>query len=248
MLISFAKLSLTGMLFLVTSMPVYALPELVFRATGKIDDPESVKRANGLYARGIDGSRRRQPPPNISLFDHATGALTGTSRADSGYVSTTRLRRFAFSFLSRYMGNNGYIYHIRPSPNFYDVNGTLGRFSPHPPEQEFAALGHIEFNQIIGWETVNNGVSAGFINNPDYRERLYSPVPTNDGIEYRLAGFPPNHIAWTREPWRSESPCSSQGSPIRSTDTCDKNSAHTIGEDAFHRHYKLKVSRQLNFF
>lgn len=247
MLISLIRYLLMGGLCLSLSLDALALPEIVYRAAGKIDNPESLKRANGFYARGIDGSRPRQPPPNISLFDHAVGALTGTSNVSSGYISTTERRRFAFQFINLYLGNSGYIYHIRPTANFYDVNGTLGRYSPHPPETEFAALGRIHFSQIIGWEGINNGISGGFIHNPDYRDLLFTPVPATSGIEYSLAGFPRGHRAWSEEPWRSAM-CSHSSISKRSVDACSADAVHDIGEAAFYQNYKKEISKRLTVY
>ncbi|EOX7149555.1 enterotoxin A family protein, partial [Escherichia coli] len=99
-------------------------------------------------------------------------------------------------------------YVISPAPNMFDVNGVLGRYSPHPYENEVAALGGIPFSQIIGWYRVNFGViETPMVRNRAYRSDLFHGLniaPNEDG--YRLAGFPDGHQAWREEPWRRYAP------------------------------------------
>lgn len=225
----------------------YALPELLFRATSQLDSPETVKQAGGFLARGVDGTRSRRPPIDISLYNHARGSSTGTSNIDSGFISTTRLRSVAFSFLDLYLVNTGYIYHIRPSLDFFDVNGSLGQFSPNASEQEFAALGVIEWNQIVGWEQIEHGHSLGFINNPDYRQDLYPPLPNATGIDHLLAGFPRSHPAWNQEPWRTFLTCMPTSRFPRSTDMCTQYSsemAQQWAEAIFYRNYQRRMAAE----
>jgi len=222
----------------------YALPELVFRATSQLDNPEAVRRAGGFFARGVDGVRGNRPPPNISLYDHARGSSTGTSNTDSGFISTTRLRSVAFNFLGRYLVSTGYIYHIRPSIDFYDVNGSLGHFSPNASEQEFAALGFIDWSQVIGWEQIEFGNSLGFINNPDYRHDLYPSLLNETGIDHLLARFPGSHPAWRQEPWSTFLSCTPATRPSRSTNTCAEYSSALVqqwAEAIFYRNYQRRM-------
>ncbi|TKK12433.1 heat-labile enterotoxin subunit alpha [Enterobacter cancerogenus] len=178
--------------------------EKVYRAA--IESPQEIKRAGGFFPRGMDGSRPNQPPPNINLWNHTHGAGTGMARHDSGYVSTTTSRGFAISWVSDHLNHNGYVYHIRTTPNFIDVNLTLRNYSPHAEELEQAALGIIHWNQVIGWERVRGTDVSEFVANPDYRGGLYRSM-TGSGAQFQLAGFPVGHAAWNIEPWRDSTNC-----------------------------------------
>ncbi|EJF1757632.1 enterotoxin A family protein [Vibrio cholerae] len=176
----------------------------VYRAD--MQRPEAVKADGGFLPRGMDGSRPNQPPPNINLWDHVNGATTGMARHDSGYVSTTTSLGFATNWVRDHFNNNGYVYHIDPTPNFIDVNATLRNYSPHREELEFAALGIIHWNQIIGWQRVERGGLGTFVPNPDYSIGLYSTLHAA-GAQPQLAGFPAGHPAWRVQPWLQFANC-----------------------------------------
>ena len=191
--------------FIVISGAVYANEvEKVYRAA--FESPQDIKLAGGFFPRGMDGSRPNQPPPNINLWNHTHGADTGMSRHDSGYVSTTTSRGFAISWVNDHLNHNGYVYHIRATPNFIDVNLTLRNYSPHSEELEQAALGIIHWTQIIGWERVRGSNVGEFVANPDYRGTLYRNL-TGSGAQFQLAAFPDGHPAWAHQPWLSYANC-----------------------------------------
>lgn len=178
--------------------------EKVYRAA--MESPVDIKTAGGFYPRGMDGTRPAQPPPNINLWNHTNGAATGMARHDSGYVSTTTSIGFAIRWVNDHLNHNGYVYHIRATPNFIDVNLTLRHYSPHSEELEQAALGVIHWSQIIGWQRVINGQTGEFVTNPDYRDRLYRDLSTS-GAQFQLAGFPDGHPAWANQPWLTYANC-----------------------------------------
>ena len=201
--------------------------KLVYRAA--MESPEDVKAMRGFLPRGMDGNRPNQPPPDISLWNHTQGSPTGTARHGSGYVSTTTSRGFAIYWVNERLNHNAYVYHIHPTPNFIDVNGTLRNYSPHPDELEYAALGRIHWNQIIGWERVRGGVVEEFVRNPDYSRGLYSTLHTL-GAQPHLAGFPDGHPAWADEPWLAFAHCHKRSSAI----SCSPNeTAQQYGNDWF---------------
>ncbi|MFQ6249404.1 enterotoxin A family protein [Yersinia enterocolitica] len=208
-------------------------PAKVYRAA--MGPPEEIRSANGFYPRGMDGSRPNQPPPNINLWDHTNGADTGMSRHDSGYVSTTTSRGFAISWVNDHLNHNGYVYHIDPTPNFIDVNGTLRNYSPHPEELEFAALGFVYWGQIIGWERVRSGTIGPFVPNPDYRRGLYGGL-SSGGAQPQLAGFPAGHPAWVQNPWAEFANCDLKSScyPIQT--------AEDVGTDFFLHTYRKIIA------
>ncbi|WP_407965665.1 enterotoxin A family protein [Bartonella sp. C271] len=176
----------------------------VYRAA--MESPEEIKREGGFMPRGMDGTRPNQPPPDINLWNHVHGSETGMSRHNSGYVSTTTSRGFAINWVNDHLNHNGYVYHIRATPNFIDVNASLRHYSPHQEELEMAALGMIHWNQVIGWERVRGGTVGEFVPNPDYRERLYMYYAAG-GAQPQLAAFPDGHPAWAHDPWITYAQC-----------------------------------------
>ncbi|ENJ8203502.1 hypothetical protein AB2M45_003354, partial [Vibrio cholerae] len=86
------------------------------------------------------------------------------------------------------------------------VNATLRNYSPHREELEFAALGIIHWNQIIGWQRVERGGLGRFVPNPDYSIGLYSGLHAA-GAQPQLAGFPAGHPAWRVQPWLQFANC-----------------------------------------
>ncbi|WP_412030935.1 enterotoxin A family protein [Escherichia coli] len=172
--------------------------------------PDEIRRSGGLIPRGQDEAYERGTPVNINLYDHARGTSTGNTRYNDGYVSTTTTLRQAHLIGQNILGgfNEYYIYVVAAAPNLFDVNGVLGRYSPYPSENEFAALGGIPLSQIIGWYRVSFGVIEGEMRrNRDYRRDLFQGLtvaPNEDG--YQLAGFPDGFAAWGELPWREYAP------------------------------------------
>ncbi|ENN89931.1 CtxA-like, cholera toxin A subunit [Bartonella bovis] len=201
----------------------------VYRSTKS--EPKDVKIAGGFYPRCLDESWINEPPPNIDLWDHVlTMFPTGLG---NGYVSTTISQEFAMEWIDLNLNKNGYVYHIKPTPNFVDVNESLGEYSPYAIEEEVSALGVIRWNQIIGWQKVRDGKADRFIPNPDYNERLYGGF-SSSGAQPQLASFPIDHVAWTEHPWIEFANCTSIAScsPIKS--------AQEFGEEFFWKaHYSI---------
>lgn len=187
---------------------LYSYANDFFRADTRT--PDEVRRSGGLLARGQDEAYERGTPVNINLYDHAHGAATGNTRFNDGYVSTTTTLRQAHLIGQNMLGgvNEYYIYVISAAPNLFNVNGVLGRYSPYPSENEYAALGGVPLSQIIGWYRISFGVIDGEMHrNRDYRRDLFrglSVAPDEDG--YRLAGFPAGFPAWNERPWREFAP------------------------------------------
>ncbi|KXH31960.1 cholera enterotoxin subunit A2 [Colletotrichum simmondsii] len=144
--------------------------------------------------------------PDTSLWNHVKGAPSGASKDEDGYVSTTSDPKLAESWVSRFLGGNGFIYRIHSAPNMIDCQATLQKYNPYPEEAEFAALGGIKDNQIIGWTPVRGGVKGKEELNPFYSRNIYSNMGTG-GAQYKLAAFPPNHQAWGEAPWSQFASC-----------------------------------------
>lgn len=191
------------LLFLMIFTSVAAPPGLVFRAVQ--DAPEMVKSRGGFTADGADGLRPDQPPPDISLFDHVRGDSTGFASYNSGYVSTTVNSQSAYKWIINHYNRRGYIYYIKPSGNFININLTLRQFTPYDTK-EYAVLGMIRWQQIIGWRQVVDGYMQSFRRNPDYNKALFKRESIGGG-EPQLAGFPQQHEAWSLDPWRKFATC-----------------------------------------
>ena len=189
---------------ILSSCLAQTLPTIVYRAD--LLPPDDLRRQRAFLPRGEDGTRPFQPPPNLSLYNHTQGAVTGTSRYDSGYVSTTTSYDFARRFVQTTLGGSGHIYTLHVTPNFIDVNSTLRQFYTHTDEAEFAALGRIHYIQTMGWVEVIGGVEQPYVSNPDYEARWFDDA-TAGGFQPQLAGFPPNHVAWNMQPWVLYSDC-----------------------------------------
>ncbi|MFV8761624.1 enterotoxin A family protein [Yersinia enterocolitica] len=205
-----------------------------FRADSR--PPDEIKRAGGLLPKGQNEAYERGTPVNINLYDHARGEVTGNTRYNDGYVSTTNTLNQAHIIGQNMFGglNEYYIYVIAAAPNMFDVNGVLGRYSPHPYEHEFAALGGIPWSQVIGWYRVSFGAMQGSMTrNRNYRNDLFrglSVAPNEDG--YRLAGFPDGFQAWRELPWSEHAPeqCGLNRKK-RSTDPCEAITNEMSKED-----------------
>ncbi|PHH69270.1 putative enterotoxin [Ophiocordyceps australis] len=178
-------------------------PHIVYRAD--MLSPADLKLQGKFLPRGMDLSRPDQPPSDLSLYNHVVGSRTGTSRHDSGYVSTTKSLKFARQFLHTMLGSRGFIYKIHVSPSFIDVQSSLREFSRHPLEQEVAALGGIHYEQVLSWIEFEEGVEQPEVFNTDYETRF--DEASWGGSQVQLAGFPKNHVAWSRQPWKDFTNC-----------------------------------------
>ncbi|KAF4821977.1 Heat-labile enterotoxin IIA, A chain [Colletotrichum siamense] len=164
----------------------------------------TIQASQGFLAKGQ--SNIGVVSPDTSLWNHVNGADNGFSKDEDGYVSTTSDRNLARTWVRQFLGNNGYIYRIHSAPNMIDCQATLGKYNPYPQEKEFAALGGIKDNQIIGWTQIKNGVEGKEQLNPFYRSNIYGNMGTG-GSQPKLAAFPPNHAAWSEAPWSEFATC-----------------------------------------
>lgn len=175
----------------------------VYRADTR--GPEELKREGGFMPRGLGTALR--VAPNVSMYNHAIGAASGSSTSSDGYVSTTITEERAIEFLNEFFGGTGYIYTVAGARNFIQVSGTLGQFSPYPDELEYAALGGFHWSRVIGWAQYrgdpNGPIQVGaFIQNEDYDSTRYGNDRVNQG-EPSLAGFPGGFSGWTLAPWNA---------------------------------------------
>lgn len=182
--------------------------EYVYRADAR--SPEEIKKTGGFVPRGM--SAPGQIPLDISLFNHANGAVTGFSRDNEGFVSTSSSLPLALYWVASMLNGKGYVYKIHVAPNLIDVNASLRKYSPFPHEQEFAAIGGIKYDQIKGWIH-----SDGKKKENQQYSKQYDALK-DGGVQYQLSGFPDDHTAWKDAPWKSFSTCSNKR--MEATQTC----------------------------
>ncbi|KAE9569544.1 Cholera enterotoxin subunit A [Colletotrichum fructicola] len=140
---------------------------------------------------------------DTSLFNHMKGTHSIGSRDEDGYVSTSSSESVAAVFV---LGKpSAYVYKIHVTPNLIDTVGTLGKYSEFDEESEWAALGGIKYEQIVSWRPLNGRKLGTTTKNKDYDKAKYG-LAVNGGVQYQLAGFPPNHEAWDEEPWKDHKP------------------------------------------
>ncbi|MEU8571100.1 RICIN domain-containing protein [Streptomyces pathocidini] len=197
-------------------------PQWVWHASSL--PPSEIEKDGAVFPKGMDGTRPDQPPPNLSLYSHVQGTASGASRYDSGYVGTTTDRDYALRRITERFSGNGYLYRVHATPNFVDVAGTLGGFYNRASEHEYAAMGGFRYDQIMEWEEVSFGIAQPGESNAAYDRDRYSGLRASSG-QPQLAGFPPEHAAWSQQPWRQFASCGSVSSPAQtdgSTDTQDE--------------------------
>lgn len=159
--------------------PKSGRPQIVYR--GEPTKPTDLKRQGGILPR-------MNPPPRDSfrLSSHVSGTQFPYGKRISAYVSTTDDPLVTLWFLkdgAEPGAKESFIYHIHATPNMVDVKSSLGNGYDIPEESEFAALGGIRWDQIIGWTAVPIDLSdralvefavdplKGFVRNPDYNPK-----------------------------------------------------------------------------
>ncbi|TDZ35059.1 Cholera enterotoxin subunit A [Colletotrichum spinosum] len=178
--------------------------EYVYRADSR---PYSViQKSKGFLPKGLPNFGL--VAPDLSLWNHVNGDKgTHFSKDTDGYVSTTADPDLAEFWINNYLNGTGYIYRIHTTPNMIDCEATLGHHNPFSYEQEFAALGGIKDNQIVGWTPVVEDEVGIEKLNPFYKSEIYSNMG-HGGAQPSLAAFPPDHTAWDEEPWARFRRCS----------------------------------------
>ncbi|WP_176061030.1 enterotoxin A family protein [Paraburkholderia sp. BCC1876] len=189
------------------------IPDLVYRADTRT--PNEVRRAGGFVARGVDTSRPGTIA-NMSLFNHATGHA-GPDNDYSGYVATSSDFIRAYRWLWDHGGGfrTGYVYTIRPTANFIDVNASLGRFLDPVlrAENEWAAMGRIHWYQVVGWRSAAEAPSTPMTPNPQYNPNHIAFTLPPPGSQPQLAHFPVGHAAWNEMPWTEYTSCGRLSTP-----------------------------------
>jgi len=187
--------------------PPPAVPEFVYRADTRT--PNEVRRSGGFVARGVDASRPGVVA-DLSLYSHATGHA-GPQNDYSGYVSTSsdfmRAYRWLWDQLSVF--RTGYVYTIRPTALFLDVNGSLGRYLDPiiRQENEWAAMGRIHWYQVVGWRSVAAPPDMPMTPNPQYNPNHIAFATPPIGAAPQMAHFPLGHAAWNEMPWMQFTDC-----------------------------------------
>lgn len=151
--------------------------------------PEALKAQGGFNVEDT-------PLKDVSLDMHDFDLSSNPSVVDSaGYLGTFQRGSTALDRLTS-RSSDGYIYRVAPTPNMVDVNGSLGAGARDPQRHEQAAMGHIDFTQIVGWQRIKDGRLQPFFPNPDYRWDVYDQTQTA-GAQPQLARYPVDSSGWS---------------------------------------------------
>lgn len=172
-----------------------AEPRLLFRPS--TETPEEVNRRGGFDAEWT-------PLSEINLQMHNFDVASHQGETDSaGYLGTFALPSVAV-IRQQHQSRAGYIYVIAASPNMVDVNGSLGPHALERRDKEYAAMGHIDNTQIVGWwrtEDLHNNPAMKYTPNPHFRWDVYGHLRTA-GAQPQLARFPIDSPAWQQPAYR----------------------------------------------
>lgn len=205
-----------------TAKDIHGRPLAQFVWRGELfRTPAEVKAAGGIFARGFtksmhDGLDLADLKMGSSLYHHVRGVSANNPdyKALTQYVSTAADPHTAVLYAwSRDAENPGYLYQIAADSRIVDVGASLGRYYPYPAQKEFAAIGYIAWDQIMGHYEIGPGFDPkaldklktgqlldGFKSNPDF-DPQYS-ARRHSGSQPQLAGFPAQSPAWSEEPWK----------------------------------------------
>ncbi|MFM0550682.1 enterotoxin A family protein [Paraburkholderia sediminicola] len=178
-------------------------PRALFRPS--TETPDEVKKRGGFSAG-------QTPLRDVNLQTHNFDIASHEGETDSaGYLGTFKMPSAAVD-RQQHQSRDGYIYLVAPSPNMVDVNGSLGPLTVAAENHEFAAMGHIDNTQIIGWwrtqelqKDLQDGKVSRLTRNRDFRWDVYSYTRTA-GAQPQLARFPMDSPAWR---WDAYKPFSS---------------------------------------
>ncbi|MFM0671301.1 enterotoxin A family protein [Paraburkholderia sediminicola] len=165
-------------------------PRVLFRPS--TDTPDEVAKRGGFSA-GIT------PLRDVNLPTHNFDIASHEGETDSaGYLGTFETLPEAVR-RQKSQSADGYIYVVAPTPNMVSVNATLGTHTLAPENREFAAMGHIDNTQVVGWwrtqDLQKEGGWSNFTLNPSFRWDVYRQTRTA-GARPQLARFPMDSLAW----------------------------------------------------
>ncbi|MFM0554475.1 enterotoxin A family protein [Paraburkholderia sediminicola] len=172
-----------------------AEPRLLFRPS--TETPEEVNRQGGFDAEWT-------PLSEINLRMHNFDVASHEGETDSaGYLGTFALPSVAV-IRQQHQPRPGYVYVIAASPNMVDVNGSLGPHALERRDREYAAMGHIDNTQVVGWwrtEDLHNNPATKYTPNHNFRWDVYDHLRTA-GAQPQLARFPAGSSAWQEPAYR----------------------------------------------
>ncbi|PHH72206.1 putative enterotoxin [Ophiocordyceps camponoti-rufipedis] len=178
--------------------------------------PHELRAKGGFWPSGpAPGRHVFMPPVNLSLYRHDQGALDPKTRDDWGFISTMSRYPLALNWLQIRSHLPAYIYAIHATPNFVNVDESLRWFAKSRDAQDYAAVGHIPFDQVMGWRRITydqyspgNLLIAAEEENSLYNKSRYDSE-TWSGAEFQLAVFPPQHevVRDKLQPWCDEENC-----------------------------------------
>jgi len=143
--------------------------------------------------------------PDFRLYKHVKPDGEETARND-GFISTSwdpRVCRDKFIRKGSLSQGTAYLYKISAFDKMVDVQSILRQYYPFPGEKEYAATGTIPWRFVSEWTIYKNGkIISGPTRNRDFDTTTIHWNP-NKLPQYQIAGFPADHPAWSKEPWKS---------------------------------------------
>lgn len=165
-------------------------------------------------AGGFLPSNANADPESFGLYQHTR---LPRKKDSTQFVSTSSSLGIAAIYAATrpddiigYDATASWVYFIRPTPNFIDARKTMGAYAVDEFNKEFAALGGVRWEQVLGWTKLNtsppvedqiqsfgrNAVQeieailqlTDYVPNADYNPAFDDGIPT-DAVP-QLAGFP----------------------------------------------------------
>jgi pertussis toxin subunit 1 len=168
---------------------VNAGPNWMFRVDTR--DPDAIFK-NGFTAFG----------QNDNLRDHARGTSCTQRDANSNFISTSSDPEYAGNYARRLITRHGppiYVYKIRPTENFYNMERSLAAIGyeagiPDARKQsEWVAVNKIEGSQIQAVRVYRSEQTPPFQLNPRYEERR---PDANPGVYKQRTSPAPGNNRW----------------------------------------------------
>ena len=218
--------------------------------------PNQISLRNGFKANTYN---------SINLYSHAlqNDYMNIRPNAHFGFISLSAIENNIDRIMLRLRRLIGYldvndgpesvfIYRVYPSYNIFHIPSVLEYYTPRYANafNDYAAMGHIPFNQIHGWYAIRISVHSGerTISRYTTNQSFLSIVYQNNSIAppqhaYPMA-FPPNHTAWSESPWNNYSfeTCT----PHANTFTKRSLNNETTCNDKMHSYYQSKRQQYKN--
>ncbi|KAF4591388.1 putative enterotoxin [Ophiocordyceps camponoti-floridani] len=210
--------------------------------------PHELRAKGGFWPSGPDPGRHVfMPPVNLSLYRHDQDALDPDRRDDWGFISFMSRYPLALNWLQIRSQLPGYIYAVHATPNFVSVDESLRWFAKSRDAQDYAAVGHVGFDQVMAWRRITydqyspgNLLIGAVEENSFYNKSRYENEAWS-GAEYQLAVFPPQHevVRDRLQPWCDEENCQPRSATVAAKAAALRLLASKIAVRSLKLHFRL---------